>query len=135
MLWPPGPKLYVACGGQANQDTGTTNLHQDVADAVNLIPWTYNPAHTSAIWHIFPRNTVPQLRQYLRDAHPELQDTDLIQAQTVFLTDRDLDQLARLYKVEPWIVKQRHGDMLFVPAGCPHQVRRNLLVPTSRSDE
>ena len=125
--------MYAACGGAANEEKGTTNLHQDVADAVNLIPWTYNPSLTSAIWHIFPRHTLPQLRQFLRDAHPELQDRDPIQAQAAFLTDRDLDQLAQIYKVVPWIIKQRAGDMLFIPAGCPHQVRPGLPVPSSRT--
>lgn len=31
--------------------------------------------------------------------------------------------------VEPWAFEQRLGEAVFIPAGCPHQVR-NLKVST-----
>ena len=114
--------MYIACGGDANADKGTTNLHEDVADAVNFVTWTFNPQLTAAIWHIFPRQTDTLVRKYLWETRPELRGHDPIQAQLVYLTDADLEKLAARYKVAPWIVHQRAGDMLFIPAGCPHQV-------------
>ena len=114
--------MYIACGGDANKKSGTTNLHLDVADAVNFVTWTINAQHTAAIWHIFPRHTVTNVRKYLQETHPELEGLDPIQAQLAYLTDTDLEILAMRYKVAPWVVHQRAGDMLFIPAGCPHQV-------------
>ena len=126
--------MYIACGGEANADKGTTNLHEDVADAVNFVTWTFNAQLTAAIWHIFPRETVTQIRKYLWETRPELRGHDPIQAQLVYLTDTDLEELAAHYKVAPWIVHQRAGDMLFIPAGCAHQVWNNAPVTLSGSN-
>ena len=114
--------MYIACGGEANAEKGTTNLHVDVADAVNFVTWTYNSRHAAAIWHIFPRNTTTAIRIYLRHTRLDLGKQDPIQSQSVYLTNSDLEQLALRHKVAPWIIHQRMGDMLFIPAGCPHQV-------------
>ena len=114
--------MYIAFGAEANLDKGTTCLHQDVADAVNFITWTYNPAVPSAIWHIFPRHTVAAVRKFLNATRADLDGQDPIQSQTVYLTDGELEQLAIRYKVAPWTIYQRPGDMVFIPAGCPHQV-------------
>ena len=125
--------MYISCGGDANADKGTTNLHLDVADAVNFVTWTFNPEATAAVWHIFPRHTVAEVRKYLQATRPELQGLDPIQAQLVYLTDSDLEKLARGHKVAPWVVHQRAGDMLFIPAGCPHQVWLHAQGVLSRS--
>ena len=39
-LSPIGPKMYIACGAENEALHGTTRLHLDVADAVNLTTWT-----------------------------------------------------------------------------------------------
>jgi lysine-specific demethylase 3 len=33
--------------------------------------------------------------------------------------------------IEPWTFIQKLGDAVFIPAGCPHQVR-NLKVSTTK---
>ena len=33
-------------------------------------------------------------------------------------------RLRQEYNVRGWRFVQRHGDAVFIPAGCPHQVRR-----------
>ena len=115
--------MYTACGGDSNALTGTTNLHVDVADAVNCTTWTMDPSRAAALWHIFPRHSVPQLREILNASHPELQGLDAIQAQLIYLTDSQLEDLAHSHGIVPWRVEQYAGDMIFIPAGCPHQVR------------
>ena len=52
-----------------------------------------------------------------------------IHDQTIFLTSADLKSLATDAGVRPWSFVQRLGDAVFIPAGCPHQVRnlRNCL--------
>ena len=126
--------MYIACGGEANAEKGTTNLHEDVADAVNFVTWTFNPQLMAAIWHIFPRGSDTQIRMYLQERRPELRGLDPLQAQLVYLTDADLEELAQKYKVAPWIVHQRAGDMLFIPAGCAHQVWWHINMIVLRSN-
>ena len=118
-----GPKMYAACGGQGNATKGTTNLHLDVSDAVNFITWTFDSSRPSAIWHVFPRHSISGLHDFLQATRPELRNKDPIHAQAVYLTDLDLQQLAHRHKVVPWIIEQRQGDLIFIPTGCPHQVR------------
>ena len=127
--------MYIACGGEANANRGTTNLHVDVADAVNFVTWTNDPQLTAAVWHIFPRDVAPLVSNYIRDTRPDLGELDPIQGQLVFLTENDLDCLGARYKVAPWVVHQRAGDMLFIPAGCAHQVCYHAqFMPSSNMD-
>jgi lysine-specific demethylase 3 len=46
-----------------------------------------------------------------------------IHDQSAYLTAADLATLLRETGVAPWSFEQRLGDAVFVPAGCPHQVR------------
>ena len=115
--------MYTACGGDSNVLTGATNLHVDVADAVNCTTWTMIAKHPAAVWHIFPRHSVQQLRQVLNTTHPELHGVDAIQAQSIYLSEHNLAQLALHHNIIPWTIEQHAGDMVFIPAGCPHQVR------------
>ena len=114
--------MYSACGGENNADSGTTRLHVDVADAVNLITWTLDDSRPSAIWHIFPRGSTPHLRKFLRETHSDHGEEDPIHSQSFYLPDSQLERLATEYQVTPWKIEQRLGDMIVIPAGCPHQV-------------
>lgn len=96
-LNPPdlGPKLYSAYG--SNEKIGTTNLHSDISDAINIMTYAsatkdeptdtmaYNALNEAgcddvtkqrlinekklpgAIWHIYKYNDVPKIRQFLKD--------------------------------------------------------------------
>lgn len=92
----------------------------DMSDALNIMPYA-KPSTGTAIWHIFDSNDADALRRYLRDFRHNL-DADSIHSQNCYLTQHDLDSLARGYGVRPWTIHQHVGEGVFIPAGCAHQV-------------
>ncbi|KAK1570713.1 hypothetical protein Q3G72_006092 [Acer saccharum] len=85
-----------------------------------------------AVWDIFRRQDVPKLVEYLRKHHKEFRHIDNlpvdsvahpIHDQTLFLNERHKKKLKEEFNVEPWTFEQHLGEAVFIPAGCPHQVR------------
>ncbi|KAF3506743.1 hypothetical protein F2Q69_00002857 [Brassica cretica] len=88
--------------------------------------------HGGAVWDIFRREDVPKLIEYLeRHKHefrhffnePVESVTHPIHDQTLFLTESQKKQLKEEFDIEPWTFVQHLGEAVFIPAGCPHQVR------------
>eukprot|EP00250_Pteridium_aquilinum_P003320 c13641_g1_i2 orf=925-3969(+) len=85
-----------------------------------------------ALWDIFRRQDVPKLQKYLRLHFRELRHTQEqcldcithpIHDQTMYLTEEHKRRLKDEFGVEPWTFEQHTGEAVFIPAGCPHQVR------------
>ncbi|XP_062028262.1 lysine-specific demethylase JMJ26-like [Rosa rugosa] len=85
-----------------------------------------------ALWDIFRIQDVPQLEKYIdkhinefRHVHcnPLQRVTHAIHDQTVYLTVEHKRKLKEEFGIEPWTFVQKLGDAVFIPAGCPHQVR------------
>ncbi|RKP37477.1 hypothetical protein BJ085DRAFT_10394, partial [Dimargaris cristalligena] len=128
-----GPKMYIAYASSDQPGSkGTTNLHLDMADAINLM--VYSPPvddptgpdapPAAAVWDIFPFEDLPKIRNFLRNRAQRLNISfdDPIHDQSIYLHTGLLAQLFEEEGVRPWRVLQNPGDAVFVPAGCAHQV-------------
>ncbi|KAL0787136.1 hypothetical protein Bca101_003382 [Brassica carinata] len=88
--------------------------------------------HGGAVWDIFRREDVPKLTEYLnRHKHefrhicnqPVESVIHPIHDQSMFLNESQKKQLKKEFDIEPWTFEQHLGEAVFIPSGCPHQVR------------
>ncbi|KNA17553.1 hypothetical protein SOVF_078840 [Spinacia oleracea] len=122
----------VRCSGHSSEVSCFGGEHDLTSENPDL---DENKASEGAIWDIFRREDVPKLVEYLKK-HPQefyhINNLPVksvfhpIHDQTFYLTEIHKKQLKEEFDVEPWTFEQHLGEAVFIPAGCPHQVRNKL---------
>jgi len=130
-----GPKMYNALATDEKPGTlGTTKLHMDMADAVNIMVHAgpCGDQEGYAIWDIYRAEDSEKIREYLKKfpspfilkplpdgSSPE---QDPIHTQGFYLDPTKRKELYDQHGVYSHRIYQRPGQAVFIPAGCAHQV-------------
>ncbi|KAL4590422.1 hypothetical protein LXL04_003351 [Taraxacum kok-saghyz] len=105
---------------------------EEVDDISGSCVDSYDLEEGGALWDIFRREDTPKLEEYLKKHFREFrhafclplqQVIHPIHDQTFYLTMEHKRKLKEEFGIEPWSFVQKLGDAVFIPAGCPHQVR------------
>ncbi|TVU33689.1 hypothetical protein EJB05_25522, partial [Eragrostis curvula] len=144
---PPGPRRSRRLGLNSSNAFGKTNtgsITEDEDDFVfNLEPKDDDDDDDAqfvegdqpeggALWDIFRREDVSKLHDYLLKHAEEFRHYNYepvkevahpIHDQCFYLTNEHKKKLKEEYGIEPWTFVQKVGEAVFIPAGCPHQVR------------
>ncbi|KAG8362690.1 hypothetical protein BUALT_BualtUnG0050400 [Buddleja alternifolia] len=112
--------------------TGEEDQKEDCTSVSEIKLESFEDPKGGALWDIFRRQDIPKLEEYVRKHLKEFrhiycnqlsQVVHPIHDQTVYLTMEHKRRLKEEYGIEPWTFVQKLGDAVFIPAGCPHQVR------------
>uniref|UniRef100_A0A5B6ZX44 Putative lysine-specific demethylase JMJ25 isoform X1 n=1 Tax=Davidia involucrata TaxID=16924 RepID=A0A5B6ZX44_DAVIN len=92
----------------------------------------FGKTRPGALWDVFRRQDVPKLIEYLRVHCKEFGKPDCVLDDfvtrplyygVIFLNRHHKRKLKEEFGVEPWSFEQHLGEAVFIPAGCPFQVR------------
>ncbi|KAL9239543.1 hypothetical protein vseg_013853 [Gypsophila vaccaria] len=120
-----------SCTSEAESDTDISTPQLSLGKSAQGVEAS-DFAEGGALWDIFRREDVPMLEEYLKNHFREFrhilgcpvpQVVHAIHDQYFYLTEEHKRMLKLEYGVEPWTFVQKLGEAVFIPAGCPHQVR------------
>ncbi|KAA1466060.1 hypothetical protein DENSPDRAFT_862224 [Dentipellis sp. KUC8613] len=122
-----GPKMYNAMASEEKPGAkGSTRLHMDMADAVNIMLHAEPCPDGSpgfAAWDLFRWEDAAQLRKFLKKRFSNGgQAHDPIHSQQIYLDSEMRKELFDDFGIKSYRVIQRPGEAIFIPAGCAHQV-------------
>lgn len=136
-----GPKGYFSQTSDDNPGgQGSTKLHMDVADAVNLMLWSGTDAAGlpgRAAWDLFRAEDADKIQDFIFQLQVETLErsgktasveslrktsNDPIHSQFFYLDHSLRKRLWEEKGVKSWRIWQRPGQVVFIPAGCAHQV-------------
>ncbi|GAA5875106.1 hypothetical protein JCM16303_005011 [Sporobolomyces ruberrimus] len=109
---------------------------EDVADAVNVLLWASDGIELTkgfAVWDLFRAEDADKIREFLYELTAERlyrgdlerakqKTDDPIHTQRYFLDQKLRKELWEKKGVKSWRIHQKPGQVVFIPAGCAHQV-------------
>lgn len=110
---------------QAPGSKGSTRLHMDMSDALNIMTYAAPAPDGSpgrAAWDLFNSEDSEKLRAFLRKKFKGQFQHDPIHSQQFYLDEALRRELWEEYQVKSYRVYQAPGEAVFIPAGCAHQV-------------
>ncbi|KAI3800363.1 hypothetical protein L1987_28453 [Smallanthus sonchifolius] len=120
----------------ATETLGLNNTNNEKAlkyeDLNTICEENFTKSQPGAIWDIFRREDVPKLIEYMRLHWKEFGIPDDIIIDSVpqplhegiiFLNSHHKRRLKEEFGIEPWSIEQHLGVAVFIPTGCPFQVR------------
>ncbi|XP_006875927.1 PREDICTED: lysine-specific demethylase 3A isoform X3 [Chrysochloris asiatica] len=114
--------------GQCDQEDEVLKSIQDGdSDELTIKRFIEGKEKPGALWHIYAAKDTEKIREFLKKVSEEQGqenpvDHDPIHDQSWYL-DRSLrKRLHQEYGVQGWAIVQFLGDVVFIPAGAPHQV-------------
>ncbi|XP_036291831.1 lysine-specific demethylase 3A isoform X7 [Pipistrellus kuhlii] len=114
--------------GQQDQEEEVLKTIQDGdSDELTIKRFIEGKEKPGALWHIYAAKDTEKIREFLKKISEEQgqenpADHDPIHDQSWYL-DRSLrKRLHQEYGVQGWAIVQFLGDVVFIPAGAPHQV-------------
>ncbi|KAL6553250.1 hypothetical protein OROGR_007092 [Orobanche gracilis] len=131
-LSPDGP---YSSGGNVSGDQIEGNRFVEVKaadDSNGSSERIFRKAQAGALWDVFRREDIPKLIEYITMHQNELGKADTIIDDCisrplydgiVYLNSYHKSKLKEEFGVEPWSFEQHIGEAVFLPAGCPFQVR------------
>ncbi|CAH7684276.1 hypothetical protein PPACK8108_LOCUS18362 [Phakopsora pachyrhizi] len=134
-----GPKMYIAMNNSKDKSqsgysefNGSTVLHMDVADAINIQTYAGKNEDGYALWHLFHAVHTEKLREFLIKYRAEKFNIseekskqafdDPIHTTRIYVDEKMRRQLREMHGIKGWEIKQRPGEAVFIPAYTAHQV-------------
>ncbi|XP_060043357.1 lysine-specific demethylase 3A isoform X2 [Erinaceus europaeus] len=113
--------------GQCDQEEVLKTIQDGDSDELTIKRFIEGKEKPGALWHIYAAKDTEKIREFLKKVSEEQgqenpADHDPIHDQSWYL-DRSLrKRLHQEYGVQGWAIVQFLGDVVFIPAGAPHQV-------------
>ncbi|KAK4711239.1 hypothetical protein R3W88_005752 [Solanum pinnatisectum] len=123
-------EMLVDQESRFTSQTGVDNLSHEDLNGSSLN--SSDSSQSGALWDVFRRQDVPMLIEYLRFHWKKHGDSDHVTDDSVpsplydgivYLNEHHKRKLKELFGIEPWSFEQHLGEAIFIPAGCPFQVR------------
>ncbi|KAJ8549614.1 hypothetical protein K7X08_033321 [Anisodus acutangulus] len=123
-------EMLVDQESRVTSQIGVDNFSHENLNGANFN--SSNSCQSGALWDVFRRQDVPMLIEYLRFHWKKHGDSDHLTDDSVpsplydgivYLNEHHKRKLKELFGIEPWSFEQRLGEAIFIPAGCPFQVR------------
>ncbi|KAF7053851.1 hypothetical protein CFC21_061671 [Triticum aestivum] len=136
----PVQNLNLDMGEQSPEHTVSKSWSPSVGSSAELLSSSHSEqpktngverSQPGALWDVFRRQDVPMLNKYLASNWEELTNNSQamlsvkhpIYDQAVYLREHHKRVLKDQYGIEPRTFEQHIGEAVFIPAGCPYQVK------------